>query len=182
ANGIVERFHRTLKSSLRARLSNNDWLEHLHWVLLGLRTAPKEDSGLSPAELTFGMQLVIPGQLLATSDFSYEPPEVDRLRLFHQVVPPVPFINHDNRGDWIHPKLSDAKFIFLRTDSARTAFQNPYEGPYEVLQAGIKTFKIKRGLIEEIVSTDRLKPAVVDTSIPVNVHVPRPKGRPRNKS
>jgi transposase InsO family protein len=47
ANGAVERFHRRLKDSLRARLASNDWPQHLPWVMLCLRAAPREDSGLS---------------------------------------------------------------------------------------------------------------------------------------
>lgn len=48
--GLVERFHRHLKSALRARLSGPNWLDELPWVLLGIRTAPKEDLGCSSAE------------------------------------------------------------------------------------------------------------------------------------
>jgi hypothetical protein len=33
----VERFHRRLKNSLRVQLAGSDWLDHLPWVLLGLR-------------------------------------------------------------------------------------------------------------------------------------------------
>jgi cleavage and polyadenylation specificity factor subunit 1 len=33
SNGLVERFHRRLKDSLRARLAGADWLAHLPWVL-----------------------------------------------------------------------------------------------------------------------------------------------------
>ena len=40
------------------------WIEHLPWVLLGIRAAPKEDSGVSGAEAVFGGQLVLPGQFL----------------------------------------------------------------------------------------------------------------------
>jgi len=42
ANGLVERFHRQLKESLRGRLENGDWYSHLPWVM-GVRAAPKED-------------------------------------------------------------------------------------------------------------------------------------------
>ncbi len=52
ANGLVERFHRQLKSSLRARLCGVDRASHLPWVLLGLRAAPKEDTALSSAVLS----------------------------------------------------------------------------------------------------------------------------------
>ena len=36
SNGIVERFHRQLKVSLRGRLAGTDWFHHLPLVLLGL--------------------------------------------------------------------------------------------------------------------------------------------------
>ena len=46
---MIERFHRSLKSSLRARLAGQDWVQHLPLVLLSLQTNPKEDSGYAPA-------------------------------------------------------------------------------------------------------------------------------------
>ncbi|MFO0001722.1 MAG: hypothetical protein ACK559_11365, partial [bacterium] len=54
SNGLVESAHRQLKDSLRTRLAGNDWPAHLPWILLGLRAAPKEDSGVSSAELVLG--------------------------------------------------------------------------------------------------------------------------------
>ncbi len=57
ANGLVERFHRHLKSALRARLTGPNWMDELPWVLLGIRTAPKEDLGCSTAELVYGAPL-----------------------------------------------------------------------------------------------------------------------------
>ncbi|GFR97974.1 Pol polyprotein [Elysia marginata] len=43
SNGLVERFHRTLKAALKTRLKGPNWADELPWVLLGLRTVPKED-------------------------------------------------------------------------------------------------------------------------------------------
>ncbi len=63
-NGIVERCHGQLKAALRARLASTEWPEHLPWVLLGLRTAPKEDSAISAAELMFGTPLSLPAELI----------------------------------------------------------------------------------------------------------------------
>ncbi|MFN9979825.1 MAG: DDE-type integrase/transposase/recombinase, partial [bacterium] len=54
SNGMVERCHRQLKDALRARSAANDWPDHLPWVLLGLRAAPKEDSAISSAEMVLG--------------------------------------------------------------------------------------------------------------------------------
>ncbi len=65
SNGMVERAHRQLKDALRARAAGHDWPTHLPWVLLGLRTAPKEDSNISSAELCLGAPLTLPGEFIA---------------------------------------------------------------------------------------------------------------------
>ena len=49
ANGLVERFHRNMKASLKARLDGPHWMDELPWVLLGTRTVPKEDLNSSAA-------------------------------------------------------------------------------------------------------------------------------------
>lgn len=38
ANGLCERIHRSLKTALRASLTDDRWRERLSWVLLGLQT------------------------------------------------------------------------------------------------------------------------------------------------
>ena len=73
SNGIIERFNRSLKSSLRARLASSDWVDHLPLVMLGLRSSPKDNSGFSPAEAVYGPTLSLPGKFLKHSEF---PPEV----------------------------------------------------------------------------------------------------------
>jgi hypothetical protein len=67
SNGMVERADRQLKDALGARQAVNDWPEHLSWVFLGLRAAPKEDSGVLSAEMVLGEALVLPSQPAATS-------------------------------------------------------------------------------------------------------------------
>ena len=54
-NGELERWHRSLKNALRARLqSKRTWVQELPWVLLGLREAPNLDTGVSPSVLVTG--------------------------------------------------------------------------------------------------------------------------------
>ncbi len=67
SNGMVERFHRQLKEALRARNCGADWADHLPWVLLGIRAARKDDTGVSLAELVYGYGLVLPGELQVPS-------------------------------------------------------------------------------------------------------------------
>ena len=57
SNGLVERFHRHLKSALRARLTGPNWMQELPWVLLEIRTAPKDDLGCSSADMVYGSPL-----------------------------------------------------------------------------------------------------------------------------
>ena len=63
ANGMVERCQRRLKDAFRSRLAGPDWHLHLPWVLMGLRAAPTEDTGVSATEIVFGALLVLPGQI-----------------------------------------------------------------------------------------------------------------------
>ncbi len=85
SNGMVERTHRQLKAALRAQLAGLRWPERLPWVLLGLRTAPKEDNGILAAELVYGAALVLPAEFLSTA----EPPATDFLKRVQQVEVPA---------------------------------------------------------------------------------------------
>ena len=65
---MIERFHRSLKSALRSRLAGLDWFLHLPLVLLGLRTVPKDDTGLSVSEAVYGSSLTVPGEFLGSPE------------------------------------------------------------------------------------------------------------------
>ncbi|KAA3670894.1 uncharacterized protein DEA37_0006525 [Paragonimus westermani] len=59
SNGIVERFHRQLKTSLMAQ-STQSWTERLPLTLLSIRSVLKEDIQCSTAELVYGTSLRLP--------------------------------------------------------------------------------------------------------------------------
>jgi hypothetical protein len=63
ANGLVERFHRTLKAAIMY-LADQQWTEALPFLLLGIRAAFKEGLQASVAELVYCEPLRIPGELL----------------------------------------------------------------------------------------------------------------------
>ena len=67
ANGIIERFHRQLKAALKALPSPTHWVDGLPMVMLGIRTALKEDIGCSVAELVYGTTLRIPGEFYSST-------------------------------------------------------------------------------------------------------------------
>ena len=74
ANGLCERFHRSMKAALRASLKDSNWVDKLPWVLLGIRTAPKEDLQSSSAELVYGQPLWVPGDFIPAPPFLGLPP------------------------------------------------------------------------------------------------------------
>ncbi len=89
SNGLVERFHRRLKDALRSWAAAADWHDHLPWVLLGIRTAFREDSEFSPAEAVYGSQLVLPGQFINTAE-SPSPSFLRELQTIMTGRPPPP--------------------------------------------------------------------------------------------
>jgi hypothetical protein len=156
ANGMVERFHRQLKNSLRARLCGANWMDHLPWVLLGLRAAPKEDSGVSSAEMLYGSPLILPGQFITSAE---SPPEQFLTHLQEMaagfVLPPT---RPPPPGPAISPALLTAKFVYIRRGAAGLSLVPHYEGPFAVVESGGKAFRVRLGQRVEVVSVDRLKP------------------------
>jgi hypothetical protein len=64
----VERCHAQLKAAMRPRLVSTVWPDHLCLVLLGLRSAPKEESAISSAELMFGTTLSPPAEFIQRAE------------------------------------------------------------------------------------------------------------------
>ena len=48
--------------------ANASLTAELPWVLLGLRSQPREDSNISPAQAVYGAPLVLPNQFLSIDD------------------------------------------------------------------------------------------------------------------
>ena len=74
ANGMIERFHRSLKAALMSRCSSERWKIELPWVMLGLRTTPKDDDEHSPAERVYGDQLTVPADFFRPRPLTHRPP------------------------------------------------------------------------------------------------------------
>lgn len=181
ANGLVERFHRHLKGALKTRLKGPTWSDEVPWVLLGIRTAPKEDLGVSSAELVYGAPLTVPADFVGTPNLDVSPDSC--LRQLRQTVgglAPVPTSQHGPVTPFVPHALAVAPFVFVRRDGYHRPLQTPYEGPFRVLQHGPKTFQLDMGGRTETISVDRLKPAHVDSTQPVPLARPPKRGRPPN--
>lgn len=128
ANGIVERFHRTLKASLIAHDDRIHWSVHLPLVLLGLRTAFKQDIGCSAAQLVYGAPLRLPGELIIPADHgansdpaSYATQLTTAMRAL-RATPPRP---QQRKSTYVSTELAHCTHVFVRHDASRPSLQHP---------------------------------------------------------
>ena len=139
-----------------ARLTGPDWIDELPWVLLIIRTVPKEDLGCSSAEMVYGAPLTVPGDFLPrgqdTDDVAHFLP---RLRETVRKLAPRPPVPHGMKPSSVPTALADSRFVFVRRDSHRPPLTPPYEGPYRVLVHGDKSFVLDYGTRQDSVSIDR---------------------------
>ncbi|CAH8665383.1 unnamed protein product [Schistosoma margrebowiei] len=165
ANGMVERFHRQLKSSLMAQDDTTKWSDALPLVLLGIRSTIKEDIGCTAAELVYGTTLTLPGQLV-----NYEPTTpgetthfASRLLQTMQNIKAIPPREHNNRVQ-LDKNLETCKFVFVRVDTVKKPLKQPYKGPYKVIKRTQKYFIVNRDGNKQTISIDRIKPAFCEAT------------------
>lgn len=160
-NGLVERFHRQLKTAITCH-SNANWTETLPLVLLGIRNAVKEDLQATSSELLYGETLRMPGEFFGHKTDCHTTDVTDftvRLRSFAENLKPVPTSHHNKNKIFVYKNLSTSTHVFVRDDTLKGTFQPSYNGPFEVLKRGEKTYKILCKGKDVTVSIDRLKPA-----------------------
>lgn len=166
SNGAVERWHRSLKAALSARLisTKGSWVEQLSTVLLGLRAAGRSDCNISAAEMTFGQNLRLPGdfydpspQNVSSDNYSL----VEKIRNNINQLKPVTTSHSSLKPFFVHPDLQNCEFVFVRDDTVRKPLKPPYDGPYRVVKKGTKVFVIQYPNRQAAISIDRLKPAYI---------------------
>ena len=171
-NGMVERLHRTIKDRLMSRAcstGSSSWMDHLPFVLLGLRSAIKEDSGVSPAALVYGSALRLPGDMVSPSTPAVSASDfAQHLQTVMSKAAPMPVVRHGQAPVRVDDNLSRASHVLLRVDAVRRPLVPPYLGPFPVLERGPKTFLILKNGKEVTVTIDRLKPAFVSLPVPPN--------------
>ena len=172
SNGLVERLHRQLKSALKAHPHPERWTEALPLVLLGIRTTIKEDIGCTAAELVYGTSLRLPGEFFVAKGNNNADPSsyVTQLKRTMQVLRATPTRQSSQPG-YVGNALSTASHVFVRHDAVRRPLQQPYDGPYRVLNRSAKYYTLDLNGRSDTVSIDRLKPARLDSqAISPNSH------------
>ncbi|PZC79258.1 hypothetical protein B5X24_HaOG216524 [Helicoverpa armigera] len=163
SNGLVERWHRTMKTALIARGNTTNWSSELPLVLLGLRAAIRVKENVSPAQMLFGTNIRLPGVFVEPKT-RVTAPETFAQVLQSAMANLSPFNNNHHATShkpFIHPDMKDCEYVYVRTDAVKKPLTPPYEGPFKVLEKHEKHFKIQMPKKTSIVSVDRLKPAYI---------------------
>ena len=153
-------------------------MDELPWVLLGLRSVPKQDMGVSVAEMVYGMPITVPGTFVGPGN---DPATSDHLQRMQDIagrLVPAPDAWHGTTTTASTRGLPEAEYVFVRRDAAHGPLQTPYTGPYRVLQLQEKFFVIQCGDRQESVSIDRLKPAIAEPERNIEPALPPRRGRP----
>ena len=158
SNGLIERFHRTLKNSLRT-FQSEVWIDKLPMILLGLRNAHKEELGCSASQALYGHPLSLPLDLLEPRQDvsrldvgSY----TENLQAAMQKLLPACTRTLPNHPGRLDKRLKVCQYVFVR-NNARRGLKPNYNGPYKVVNRGDKTFQVQYHKGIETVSVDRLK-------------------------
>ncbi|XP_036142871.1 uncharacterized protein LOC118645593 [Monomorium pharaonis] len=156
SNGLVERWHRTLKSALICH-GGQKWVEYLPTVLLGLRTLFKA----SAAELLYGTTLRVPGEFFDSEDPPIDPEIfIEKLRLHMHQLRAQPTAHHIKPRLFQYKDLQSCSYVFIREDAVKKPLQAPYNGPYKVIERfSDYLFAIDINVRVANIFTERLKPA-----------------------
>ncbi len=123
ANGLIERFHRQLKAALKTYSNSQHWTTLLPMVLLGIRHC-------TAAELVYGTTLRLPGEFFTPSHSTVDPSSyIAQLKSAMQQIQAT-----SQKPAHVSPALSTCTHVFIRHDAIRKPLQQPYNGPFKVLQ------------------------------------------------
>ena len=159
-NGMVERWHRTLKQSLMAKGKN--WPSDLPIVLLGLRSIPNEN-GISPFTAVTGTTILMPNIL---NDKTSPTINSDYIEKFSKSMSQLDFANLSegiihgtDKKQYIPKDLFNATHVWLRIDRVRKPLEAPYTGPFKIIKLLRNVVIIDNNGKEESVTIERTKPA-----------------------
>ena len=137
-------------------------------TLLGIRSAVKEDSRCTTAEMVYGSPLRVPGEFVQphTPDAITDPAAyARRLRSTMATFSPASSRQMPLTSTYLPAALDSCTHLFVRRDSVKRPLQPPYDGPFRVIRRTPKYYHLEMRGKMDTVSVDRLKPAHRETQL-----------------
>ena len=143
-------------------------MESLPLILLGIRTALKEDINSTTAEMIYGTTLCPPGQFFSPPPTASLPDSSEFLNQLKSHFRTLKAVSPRSitRCANIPHDLSTVTHVFVRHDTVRKPLQPPYDGLYPVISRANKHFTVNINGRNDTISIDRLKPAHIDIEHP----------------
>ena len=159
AQGIIERVHRTLKTSFRALDDSSTWPSCLPLATLSINNLLCDNNSFTPHQQTFGQPGRLPG-ILADPDGSFSS-QIDcsqteafmgAMSFHRRSARPLP------ERSYLEKDIFTTKKVWVRNEASKSTLEPLYTGPYVVIKRSEKYFSILKNGIERV-SIDRLKVA-----------------------
>ena len=135
----VERFHKTLKNSLKAHLVEmgdtyqNKWMQRLPWCLLGYRIRYQPALDASAAQMVLGTEISVPGSLICEpGDTLLSKTQVHKL--LHELhkksaIPCKPMSRHGEQQAYMPDETKYVTLVYIRDAKAKPLSQK-FLGPF----------------------------------------------------
>ena len=159
ANGLVERFHRSLKASLRCLSITANWTQSLSLVLLGWRNTLHTSTGTTPSILLFGTGTTLPNDFFVKeSSPSFESLESTRKHFLSTNTNPS-FGHNSSYKPFIPSNLKDSDYVWVQSQHIHH-LRPRYSGPFKVIRFNDNnTLVILRDNKHQTLNLDKVKPA-----------------------
>jgi len=115
-----------------------------------LQSAPKEEAGVSSAEVLFGQPLVLPSQV-------HKPPRCMERPSQEEEIPST-IREEKERAKARSVGIQEADYVMVREGAVVGPLDAKYRGPYKVMLREKKKLLVEMGASRQWVSVDRLKP------------------------
>ncbi|XP_011060754.1 PREDICTED: uncharacterized protein LOC105149794 [Acromyrmex echinatior] len=154
SNGMIERWHRSLKAAIMCHANEDD-------PILGLRTHVRLDTGASPAEFVYGTTLRVLREFVLPDDFTPSPQIfIEEFREHMHKVKPISIEHKHKKRAFVFKDLYSCSHVFLRVGGTKRALERPYTSSHKVInRVSDRVFNTDVNGTQRSVSIENLKPA-----------------------
>ena len=125
--------------------SGSEWSRILPWILLGRRTSHHAELGATPAQMVFGSNPKVPGELIYPMDENTTPEDI--IKRVTQAIsrPPPQTALHKKTNVYMPPSTSKCTHVWTQR-MKRGPLDPAYDGPYELVERlGETSIKVRVG-------------------------------------
>ena len=123
---FTRHLYRQLKAAIECNNTSN-WVEILPIVLLGIRTAIKED--LNATEMVYGTGIRLPTEFFVPAKQQANSEFANRLKERIEKIGPHSITRHDEKKIFVFRELETSPYVFVRHDAIEGPLQPPYDHP-----------------------------------------------------